>query len=208
MMAINAILGKKLGMTQIFDEEGRLVSVSVILAGPCTVTQTRTVEKDGYCAAQIGFQDIQEKRVSQPLMGQFKRAKVSPKRYLRELRLSSVEGVETGQEIKADIFQPGDKVSVVGVSKGKGFAGAMKKYHFHGGDAGHGSTVHRAPQSGGATDAARTFKGVRRPGRMGGDRVTAQGIRIVRADAERNLLLVRGSVPGASGGLLIISKQS
>jgi len=206
-MAINAILGKKLGMTQIFDEQGRLIAVSVIQAGPCYVTQTKAIEKDKYCAAQIGFADVNERRVNQPLMGHFKRAKMSPKRYLREIRLPNLDGVEVGQEIKADIFQPGDEVRVTGVSKGKGFAGVVKRYHFHGGDASHGVMVHRKPQSGGATDAARTFKGSRRPGRMGRERVTTRGLKIVRADAERNLLLVKGSVPGANGGLLMISKQ-
>jgi len=206
-MAINAILGKKLGMTQIFDDEGRLLAVSVIQAGPCYVTQTKTADSDGYCAAQLGFGDIKEKRVNMPKMGHFKRANLPPRRYLREVRLPDAEGVQTGQEIKADIFQPGDKVCVTGISKGKGFAGGVKRYHFKGGPAGHGSMVHRKPQSGGATDAARTFKGVRRPGRMGDERVTTRGLRVVRADAERNLLLIRGSVPGATGALLFISKQ-
>lgn len=235
-MAMNAILGKKLGMTQVFDEEGRLVPVSVIKAGPCYVTRTKTAEsKDGYCAVQIGFEDIKESRLSRPVFGQFERtqaeidkaraktgkvedsdekdekpkdaAKVSPKRYLREIRLSELGDLQYGAEIKVDIFSPGDKVSVTGISKGKGFAGAVKRHHFRGGPAGHGSMIHRKPQSGGATDAARTFKGVRRPGRMGDERVTAQGLRVVRSDPERNLLLIRGSVPGANGGLLIISKQ-
>jgi len=205
-MAINAIFGKKLGMTQLFDDQGRLIAVTVVEAGPCVVTQTKTVETDGYCAAQIGFGEVKPQRVNQPLTGHFKKNKIAPKRYLREVRLPDVEGIETGQELKADIFAPGDKVCVTGISKGKGFAGAVKRHHFRGGPAGHGSMIHRKPQSGGATDAARTFKGVRRPGRMGGDRVSQQGLTIVRADAEKNLLLIKGTVPGANGALLMISK--
>ncbi len=196
-MAINALLGKKLGMTQLFDKEGRLIAVTVVEAGPCVVTQTKTVETDGYCAAQIGFGEIKPHRVNQPLAGHFKKNKIAPK---------SLNGLENGQEIKVDIFQPGDVVSVTGISKGKGFAGAMKRHHFHGGPGGHGSMIHRKPQSGGATDAARTFKGVRRPGRMGGERVTQRGLSIVRVDAEKNLLLIKGAVPGANGALLMITK--
>jgi large subunit ribosomal protein L3 len=203
---MNAILGKKLGMTQIFDEEGRVVVVSVIQAGPCVVTQSKTVERDGYCALQLGFEDVKESRITKPEAGHFAQAKVAPKRYLREVRISPDSALEVGQEVKADVFTVGDDVSVTGISKGKGFAGAVKRWHFHGGDMTHGSMIHRKPQSGGATDAARTFKGVKRPGRMGGKQITTRGLRIVRADAERNLLLIRGSVPGANGGLLLIKK--
>jgi len=203
---VNAILGKKLGMSQVFDDKGRVVPVTVIQAGPCVVTQAKTVSRDGYNALQIGFEEIKESRVTRPLAGHFSAAKTSPRRHLREIRLDSESDLEVGQEIKADVFSPGDIVSIVGVSKGKGFAGAVKRWHFHGADMTHGSMIHRKPQSGGATDAARTFKGVKRPGRMGGKRVTALRLTVVRADAERNLLLIRGAAPGATGGLLLIKK--
>ena len=205
---VNAILGKKLGMTQIFDDQGRVVVVSVIQAGPCTVTQSKTVAKDGYSALQIGFEDVKENRVTKPLAGHFAVAKVAPKRYLREIRTDADSALEVGAEFKADVFDAGDTVSVTGISKGKGFAGAVKRWHFHGGDMTHGSMIHRKPQSGGATDAARTFKGVKRPGRMGGKQITTSGLRVVKADVERNLLLIRGAVPGANGGLLLIKKKA
>jgi large subunit ribosomal protein L3 len=201
---VKAILGKKLGMSQIFDEQGRVIPVTVVLAGPCVVTQTKTEGKDGYTALQLGFEDIKEHRLTKPLAGHFSAAKVSPKRYLREIRVSADAGLEVGHEIKVDAFEPGDIVSVTGISKGKGFAGAVKRWHFHGGDMTHGSMIHRKPQSGGATDAARTFKGVKRPGRMGGKQITTHGLRVVRADLERNLLLIRGAAPGATGSLLLI----
>ena len=203
---VDAILGKKLGMTQIFDAQGRVIPVSVVQAGPCVVTQAKTAEKDGYTALQLGFEDIKESRLSKPAAGHFDAAKVAPKRYLREIRVGADSVLEIGQEIKADVFAEGDVVSVTGVSKGKGFAGAVKRWHFHGADMTHGSMIHRKPQSGGATDAARTFKGVKRPGRMGGKRVTTRGLDVVRVDAERNLLLIRGAAPGPIGGLLLIKK--
>jgi large subunit ribosomal protein L3 len=203
---VNAILGKKLGMTQIYDDQGRVIPVSVIQAGPCVVTQTKTVEKDGYSAVQLGFEDIKENKINKPTAGRFSAAKVAPKRYVREVRVEPEDATEVGQEIKVDTFAAGDKIRVTGISKGKGFAGAVKRWHFHGGDMTHGSMIHRKPQSGGATDAARTFKGVKRPGRMGGKQITQRGLRIVRADLERNLLLIRGAVPGATGGLVLIKK--
>jgi large subunit ribosomal protein L3 len=203
---INAILGKKVGMTQIFDDQGRVVPVTVVQAGPCVVIQARTVENDGYSAVQLGFEDIKESRLTKPAAGQFAGAKTAPKRYLREVRVKADDLLDVGQEIKADVFAAGDKVSATGISKGKGFAGAVKRWHFHGGDMTHGSMIHRKPQSGGATDAARTFKGVKRPGRMGGKQITARGLTIVRVDAERNLILIRGAAPGANGGLLMIKK--
>jgi len=203
---LTAILGKKLGMTQIFDEAGRVVPVTVVQAGPCVVTQAKTVEKDGYSALQLGFEDVKESRVTKPLAGHFAAAKTSPKRHLREVRIEPGDALEVGQEVKVDVFSPGDIVSVTGISKGKGFAGAVKRWHFHGGDMTHGSMIHRKPQSGGATDAARTFKGVKRPGRMGGKRTTSRSVTVVKADVERNLLLIRGAAPGANGGLLFIRK--
>jgi len=204
---LNGILGKKLGMTQIFDERGTLVPVTVVEAGPCVITQVKTVEKDGYEGVQVAFGDIKEKRVNKPLKGHFAKAGAAPKRHLHEFDAEDLSQVSVGQEIKADIFKAGDLVKVTGTSKGKGFAGAVKRYHFHGGDMTHGSMIHRKPQSGGATDAARTFKGVRRPGRMGNEQVTQRGLTIYRVDAFRNLLLIEGALPGANGGLVIIRRQ-
>ena len=204
---IKSILGRKIGMTQVFVEGGVVVPVTVVEAGPVVITQVRSGEKEGYNAVQVGFGEVSPRRVNKPVAGHFAKAGVAPKRYLREFRVDEIGDLQVGQEIRADIFQPGDKVSVTGVSKGKGFAGAVKRWHFHGGPKSHGSMVHRKPQSGGATDAARTFKGARRPGRMGGETVTTRGLQIVRVDLEKNLLLVKGAVPGANGGLIIVSKM-
>lgn len=207
-MAVQAILGRKVGMTQIFDETGRAIPVSVIEAGPCVVTQVKTPEKDGYVAVQLGFGEISPKRVNKPMKGHFKEAKVAPKRYLREVPVDDIGGIGVGAEIKvADVFKPGDKVKVTSTSKGRGFQGVVKRHHFHGGPRSHGSMIHRKPQSSGATDAARTFKGVKKPGHMGAERVTQKGLRVMRVDAERNLLLVRGAVPGANGGLVYIARD-
>ena len=204
---INGIVGKKLGMTQVFDEDGTLVPVTVVEAGPCVVTQIKTIEKDGYEGVQVAFGDVKEKRVTKPVKGQFAKSGATPKRYIREVPVDSIGDVELGQEFKADVFARGDLVKITGTSKGKGFAGVVKRWHFHGGDMTHGSMIHRKPQSGGATDAARTFKGVKRPGRMGGKAVTQRGLTIYRVDPFRNLLLVEGSVPGANGSLLLIARQ-
>lgn len=204
---INGIIGKKLGMTQVFDESGMLVPVTVIEAGPCVVTQIKTLEKDGYEGVQIAFGDVKENRVTKPVKGQFVKSESTPKRYIREVPVDDVAELKLGQEIRADLFEPGEHVKVTGTSKGKGFAGTVKRYHFHGADMTHGSMIHRKPQSGGATDAARTFKGVKRPGRMGNERVTQRGLIVYRVDAFRNLLLIKGSVPGANGGLLLIARQ-
>ncbi|MBE3579987.1 MAG: 50S ribosomal protein L3 [Caldanaerobacter subterraneus] len=199
------ILGKKHGMTQIFDEKGEVIPVTVIEAGPCVVVQKKTVEKDGYNAIQVGFGDISEKRVNKPLLGHFKKAGVSPKRYLREFRLDDISGYEVGTEIKVDIFKPGDRVDVTGISKGKGFAGVIKRYGARRGPMSHGSKYHRRVGSMGATtDPGRTFKGKKMPGRMGSDRVTIQNLEVVKVDPELNLLVVKGSVPGPKGSLLII----
>lgn len=207
-MAVQAILGKKIGMTQIFDETGQAIPVSVIEAGPCVVTQVKTPEKDGYVAVQVGFEEISSKRVNKPMKGHFKKANVPPMRYLREVPVDDIGELSVGTTIHvADVFKPGDKVKVTGTSKGRGFQGVVKRHHFHGGPQSHGSMIHRKPQSSGATDAARTFKGVKKPGHMGAERVTQKGLTVVRVDAERNLLLVRGAVPGANGGLLIIARD-
>ena len=194
-------------MTQVFDESGQLVPVTVVEAGPCVVTQVKTIEKDGYEGAQVAFGDVKERRVTMPVKGQFAKSGAAPKRYIREVPVDSLGDVELGQEIKADVFAHGDLVKVTGLSKGKGFAGAVKRWHFHGGDMTHGSMVHRKPQSGGATDAARTFKGVKRPGHMGNETVTQRGLTVYRVDPFRNLLLIEGSVPGPNGGLVLIARQ-
>ena len=203
---IKSILGRKIGMTQVFTEEGNVVPVTVIEAGPVVVTQVRSQDKEGYNAVQVGFGEVSQKRITRPVAGQFKKNGITPKRYLREFRVDEIGDLAVGQEFKADIFQPGDKISVTGTSKGKGFAGAVKRWHFHGADMTHGSMIHRKPQSGGATDAARTFKGVKRPGRMGGETVTTRGLKIVRVDVEKNLLLIKGAIPGANGALVEVSK--
>ena len=205
-MPVTAILGKKIGMTQIFDDQGRVVPVTVLAVEPCVVTQVKTVDSDGYSAAQLGFEDIKVTRLSRPEQGHLASAGVQPKRHLREVGIQDGASVTVGQEIKADVFEVGEKVQISGTSKGKGFAGVVKRYHFHGGDMTHGSMIHRKPQSGGATDAARVFKGTKRPGRMGNERVTQQGLKIVQVDLDRNILLVRGAVPGANGGLVLIQK--
>lgn len=194
-------------MTQVFDESGQLVPVTVVEAGPCVVTQIKTIEKDGYEGVQLAFGDIKERRVNKPLKGHFAKAEAPVKRYIKEVPIDSLEDVEVGQEIKADLFEVGDLVKVTGISKGKGFAGAVKRHHFHGADQTHGSMLHRKPASGGATDAARTFKGVRRPGHMGNEQVTQRGLTVYRVDAMQNLLLIEGSVPGANGGFVLVARQ-
>ena len=201
------ILGKKLGMTQIFTETGVLLPVTVIEAGPCPVVQVKKEATDGDNAIQIGFEEKPEKRITRPLRGHYAKAGVKPRRLLRELRTknaAALDEVNVGQEITVDIFESGDYVDVTGISKGKGFAGVIKRWNFHRGPMGHGSMYHRRVGSLGATGASRVFKGRKLPGRMGGEQVTIQGLRVVRVDPERNLLLVRGSVPGPNGGLVLV----
>ena len=198
------ILGKKLGMTQIFTDDGHAIPVTVIEAGPCVVVQKKAMEKDGYYASQLGFGDIRERLVNKPDMGHFKRHKVRPVRYLREFRASEDLPHEVGSEIKADIFSEGDLVDITGTSIGKGFAGAIKRWNFRRGPMSHGSMYHRRPGALGATGPARVLKGRKLPGRLGGERVTIQNLEVVRVDPERNLMLVKGSVPGRRGSLLII----
>lgn len=203
----SAILGKKLGMTQIFEEGGRVTPVTVISAGPCIVTQLKTLDRDGYSAAQIGFGEVKEHRLTSPLRGHFAAHSVRPKRTLREVPIDEGETIAEGDEFKADVFAAGDKVAVTGISKGKGFAGVVKRYRFRGHKATHGaSTSHRKPASGGATDPAHTFKGSGKPGHMGAAQVTQQGLRVVRVDVEKNLILVKGAIPGANGGLVLVKK--
>jgi large subunit ribosomal protein L3 len=203
---VDTILGRKIGMTQVFDDRGEVVPVSVIEAGPCIVTQLKSVDTDGYTAVQVGFGDIRPRLVNQPQTGHFKKAGVEPTRYLREIRTSDASEYKLGDAIKCDIFQPGQRVKVSGTSKGKGFQGVVKRFHFHGANMTHGSMIHRKPQSSGATDAARTFKGTRKPGQMGNKTVSVRGLRVVRVDPERNILLIEGAVPGANGGLLTIQR--
>lgn len=203
---VDTILGKKIGMTQVFNDRGEVVPVSVIEAGPCIVTQLKSVESDGYVAVQVGFGEIRPRLVNKPETGHFKKAGVDPLRHLQEIRTEDTADYKLGDAIKCDIFQAGQRVKVTGTSKGKGFAGVVKRFHFHGGDMTHGSMIHRKPQSSGATDAARTFKGTRKPGQMGNKQVTVRGLRIVRVDVERNILLIEGAVPGANGGMLTIQR--
>ncbi|HLT58467.1 MAG: 50S ribosomal protein L3 [Limnochordales bacterium] len=203
------ILGRKIGMTQIFDETGHAVPVTVIEAGPCVVVHKRTAERDGYTALQLGFGQQKERRVNKPMKGHFQAAGVKPVRYLREVRVREGEEfaqLEVGAEIKADVFSPGDFVDVVGVTKGKGFSGAIKRHNFARGAMSHGSMYHRRVGSLGATGPQRVFPGRKLPGRMGGQRRTIQGLKVVRVDPDRNLILVRGSVPGPRGGLVLIKE--
>jgi len=200
------ILGKKVGMTQIFNEEGIAIPVTVIEAGPCTVVQKKTTENDGYSALKVGFVDTTEKRLNKPQKGQFSKIKLSPKKILKEFRLEDVDKFEVGQEIKAgDMFEAGDRVDVTGISKGKGFQGTIKRYGQSGGNETHGSMYHRRVGSMSAnTSPARVFKGKKLPGHMGVDKITVQNLDVVRVDNERNLILIKGAVPGPKGGVLFI----
>jgi large subunit ribosomal protein L3 len=201
------ILGKKIGMTQIFTEDGTVIPVSVIQAGPCYVTQIKTEQTDGYTAIQVGFEDIREKLVDQPTKGHFEKAGVSNKRYIREFRFENAADYEIGGEFKADIFEEGDKIDVTGQSKGKGFAGSIKRWNQACGPMKHGSHFHRAPGSMGASSfPSRVFKNKHLPGHMGAVQKTVQGLEVVRVDIEKNLLLIKGSVPGIRGGLVVVKE--
>ncbi len=203
---MKAILGKKVGMTQIFNEKGEVVPVTVIEAGPCFVTQIRTPEQDGYSAIQIGFQEVKPKRMSRAERGHLKN--LPPLKYLREIRTKEIQGVEVGQKFDSGIFKAGERVDVTGVSKGRGFQGGVKRHHFRGGPKTHGQSDRwRAPGSiGSGTTPGRVLKGTRMAGHMGSQRVTVLNLEVVQVDPERNLLLVRGAVPGANNGLLYIRK--
>lgn len=202
-----ALLGKKLGMTQVFDDAGNVVPVTVVAAGPCVVVGVRTPAKEGYAAAQLGFEEIAEAKLTKPLRGMFTGRGVKPFRVLREVRLGREEQVEVGQSITAEVFAKGDRVDVVGVSKGKGFAGTMKRHNFGGQRDSHGvSLMHRAVGSIGSSNIARVMRGKRMPGRLGGARATVRGLRIVSVDRERNLLLIRGALPGPRGSLVVVRK--
>lgn len=202
------ILGKKVGMTQIFDEEGLLVPVTVIEAGPMTVIQKKNPETDGYSSIKVAFGDVKEKRINKPQKGVFTKLKISPKKYMKEFRIDNLEQYEVGQEIKVnEMFENGDHVDVTGTSKGKGFAGAIKRHGFRRGKETHGSKYHRRVGALAAcADPGKVYKGRKLPGHMGVERVTIQNLDIVRVDGERNLVLVKGAVPGAKGGLLMIKE--
>ena len=204
-----AILGKKIGMTQIFLEDGRLVPVTVVEAGPCTVTQVKTQATDGYEAVQVGFGELAPERakklMNKPELGHFAKANVPAKRYLRELRLDDAAEHKVGEEIKCDVFAAGDKIDVIGTSKGHGYTGAIQRWNQHTGPMKHGSKYHRGVGSLSAnSDPSRVFKNKHMAGQYGGERVTIQNLEVVRVDAERNLLLIKGAVPGAKGCLLIV----
>lgn len=198
------ILGKKIGMTQIFSVEGRAIPVTVIEAGPCVVVQKKSIETDGYEAIQVGFGEKRERLFNKPTLGHFVKGGLKPLRWLREFRIESGETFEVGQVIKADVFQEGEFVDVIGTSKGKGFAGVIKRHNFTRAAMSHGSMYHRRSGSLNATDPARVFKGRKLPGRLGHARITVQGLEIVKVDADRNVILVKGAVPGHRGSLVTI----
>lgn len=199
-----AILGKKIGMTQVFDEKGRAIPVTVVEAGPCTVVQIKTKDSDGYEAVQLGFGEVKEKKLIRPIKGHFTKANVTPKKYLREFRLEEIS-YNVGDEIKADIFKEGETVDVTGTSKGKGFQGVIKRHGQSRGPMGHGSMYHRRPGSMGSTSTpGRVYKGKNLPGHMGVETVTVQNLEIVKVDIDKNVLLIKGSVPGNKGAILKI----
>ena len=197
------LIGRKIGMTQIFDESGKVIPVTVIEAGPCAVTQVKTIETDGYQAIQLGFGDIKEKKLTKPVKGHFTKVNVTPKKHLREFRLDSVEGLTGGQELRADLFAAGDKLDIQGTSKGKGFQGVIKRHGQHRGPMGHGSMYHRRPGSMGPTSTpGRVFKGKKLPGHMGAQTITIQNLEVIKVDLDKNVILVKGSVPGIKGAIL------
>ena len=202
------IIGKKLGMTQIFNENGIVVPVTVIEAGPCTVTQIKTEETDGYSSIQLGFGDVKEKHLNKPLKGHFAKSKLALKKHLREFRVNNLDEVKVGDEIKVDVFEQGDKVDIQGITKGKGFQGVIKRHGQHRGPMGHGSMYHRRPGSMGSTSTpGRVYKGKKLPGHMGCETVTIQNLDVVKIDTDKNVILVKGSVPGAKGAILKIKKS-
>ena len=202
-----AIIGKKVGMTQIFDEKGNVVPVTVIEAGPCVVVQKKTVENDGYAAVQIGFGDISIKNVTKPLKGHFEKSDVAPKRTLREFRLDDCSALNVGDIIKADTFASGDRVDVVGTSKGKGYAGAIKRWNFQRLKESHGTSpvARHAGSLGACSSPSRVYKGMKGAGHLGAERVTVQNLTVVKIDAENNLIAVKGAVPGPRGGVVMLS---
>ncbi len=201
------LLGKKLGMTRIFQEGGGMITVTVLEAGPCPVVQRKTADRDGYEAVQLGYGEKPGRLANKPESGHFAKANVSPRRILREFPVESAEELKQGDEIKADLFAPGDRVDVTGLSKGRGFAGVIKRWGFGGAPETHGSNHHREPGSiGQAADPSKVFKNKKLPGRMGNRRVTVQNLEVVQVDPEKNVLIVRGAVPGANGGIVEVRK--
>ena len=199
------LIGKKVGMTQVFDEKGNVIPVTVIEAGPCVVAQVKTVDNDGYNAIQLGFGDVKEKHTNKPQRGHFSKAKLAVKKHLREFRVDTVDEVKVGDEIKADIFEAGEKIDVQGITKGKGFQGVIKRHGGHRGPMTHGSMYHRRPGSMGACSTpSRVFKGKKLPGHMGTNKVTIQNLDVVKVDMDKNVILVKGSVPGPKGAILKI----
>lgn len=202
---MKTLIGRKVGMTQVFDEKGRVIPVTVIEAGPCVVTQVKSLETDGYNAIQLGFGDIKESKVNKPKKGHFAKAKITPKKYLREFRVDSVEEITIGTELKADTFAEGDTIDIQGITKGKGFQGVIKRHGQSRGPMSHGSKYHRRPGSMGATSTpGRVFKGKKLPGHMGRNTVTIQNLNVVKVDVDKNAILVKGSVPGVKGAILKI----
>jgi len=200
---MKTLIGKKVGMTQIFDDKGRVVPVTVIEAGPCVVAQVKSVETDGYNAIQLGFEDVKESKINKPEKGHFAKANIAPKKHLREFRVESVEGVTVGTEWTVTEFAEGDKLDIQGTSKGKGFQGVIKRHGQHRGPMGHGSMYHRRPGSMGPTSTpGRVFKGKKLPGHMGKVTVTIQNLDVIKVDADKNVVLVKGSVPGPKGAIL------
>ena len=201
-----ALIGKKIGMTQIFDEKGKVVHVTVVEAGPCVVSQIKTVETDGYNAIQVGFGDIKPKHVTKPLQGHFKKADVAPKRILKEFRFDDCSSYELGQIIKADVFETGDKVDVTGKSKGKGYAGVIKRWNFARLKESHGTgpNARHGGSMGACSSPSRVWKGKKMAGHLGAERVTVQNLAVVKIDAEDNLIAIKGAIPGANGGYVVI----
>jgi len=206
---ISGLIGKKIGMTQILQADGTVVPVTVIQAGPCVVVQKKTVEKDGYESAQLGFVEfLKPKRVGKPMAGHFKKAGAAPARFLREMRVGGEDSPKVGDQVLCDIFNPQERVHIIATSKGRGFAGFIKRHHFRGGRASHGSMFHRAPGSiGSSAYPSRVLKGMRMAGHMGSERVTVRNIRIERVDKDNNLLYLRGAVPGPPGGYVVVEKS-
>ena len=200
------IIGKKLGMTQLFDENGKVVPVTIIEAGPCVVVQKKTAESDGYTAVQLGYGDLSAKRVTKPAKGHFEKAGVAPKKTLREFRLEDISGLAVGDILKADTFAAGDKIDVVGISKGKGYAGTIKRYNGHRLRESHGTgpVARHAGSNGSTSSPSRVFKGKKLPGHLGAERVTIQNLTVVKIDAENNLIAIKGAVPGAKGSVVTI----
>ena len=204
---VTGIIGKKVGMTQLFAEDGSIVPATVIKAGPCVVVQRKTATTDGYESVQLGFVDGKAPKTRKPLAGHYGKANVPPTRVLREVKLAKDSDPKVGDQVLVDIFQNGERVDIIGTSRGKGFQGVVKRHHFAGGAATHGSMFHRAPRSIGASSfPSRVVKGMRAAGRMGGDRITVRNLKVAKVDPENNLLIVRGAIPGAPSGYVLIRK--